>query len=81
MRTSRLALNPGLADDEEDSETEFQQDDPLGMTILELVYSENNMEGIWALCVCLWVGGEGGLNRIMYQVRTIVQEPVSLATC
>ena len=30
MRTSRLALNPGLADDEEDSEEDFIQDEPIG---------------------------------------------------
>ena len=46
IRTSRLALNPGLAEDEEDSETEFQQDDPLGMVILEPVLRQK----IWEIC-------------------------------
>ena len=32
----RLALNPGLAEDEEDSETEFQQDDSLGTVNSEI---------------------------------------------
>ena len=30
IRTSRMALNPGLADDEEDSEDDFRQDEPIG---------------------------------------------------
>ena len=30
IRTAGLALNPGLADDEEDSEDDFRQDEPLG---------------------------------------------------
>ena len=39
IRTSRLALNPGLAEDEEDSETEFQQDDPLGKVFFQWITS------------------------------------------
>ena len=53
IKTSRLALNPGLAEDEEDSETEFQQDDPLGMTTLEL------LSLLFDLKYLGWGGGRG----------------------